>query len=291
MIRRLAPLLLVAALAFGLTLLLRPSTEPAPAPAPLSDGPLRPPSYQLRLVDSAGAPVAECAASLWQIVRGGRRLTADSNRSCAGGLRWQGLSPGERRLMAQAPGAALVDRRFTLAADQRLDDGDVVLAPGGDVAGELRDEQGPAAGAWVWVLGLDREGYKTDKNGMFRFPGLPVGEWRLRALRARQVASATVTVDAAAQVSASLRLVTAGIFGFKLSPAPHGYRVDELKAGGGAEACGVVPGDLLTAIDGVSVSDSEPDALDRLLADAPGTTAALSLGEEGRVLRCERRAL
>jgi C-terminal processing protease CtpA/Prc len=86
----------------------------------------------------------------------------------------------------------------------------------------------------------------------------------------------------------SLELV--GI-GAKLGATGDGLRVEAVYPGSGAAAAGIAAGDLITAIDGVPVTQLGLDGAVARIRGVVGTTVAVTLrrGEQAVVLVVERR--
>lgn len=61
----------------------------------------------------------------------------------------------------------------------------------------------------------------------------------------------------------------------------EGFEVIRVESGGGAEEAGIVPGDVITAVDGQSVKDLGAEQASRLVKGEPGTTVMITLLRDG----------
>ena len=281
---------LAGALAVLVGLLVWRALAEAPPPSPPPVGTLT-----LALVDPDGAPLRACAASLWRVVDGGRRLAADGNRACADGLSWRDLPAGPWRLLVAAPGYAQLDRSLTLPADQGLDLGVLTPPPGADLRGRVTWEGQGVAGARIRVAELDRDPVRADAQGRYLLPGLPEGPLTVQAAAddPARAAEAPVDVRAGAALQVDLVLRSIGRFGFHLAEGPDGPVIDRLVPGLPAEGCGLRVGDVLRAVDGIPVAGLDPARRDALLAGAVGQESALVVATQAgtNTVRCARGAI
>ena len=268
-------------------------SRPPPPPPAL---PVVGPAVVVHLTGPDGAPVLDCGATLWRVEGSSRRMLPDSTKSCAHGLLWPSLEPGTWRLMLQAPGTILIDETYDIGPDEVLDLA-LRAEPGGDLYGRVLDADGaPVPGALVTVRGRDRDPLYADRDGDYALRGLAPGPVTVRALsRSPLHTGETPTrVVAGQRTPADISLVaTPGVFGVKLTAEPRGARVNEVMPDGGAAQCGVVAGDVLTAIDGASLAGLSERALTESLGGEADSEATVTVSSDGaeRAIVCRRMAL
>ncbi|MDP6934266.1 MAG: PDZ domain-containing protein, partial [Myxococcota bacterium] len=155
-------------------------------------------------------------------------------------------------------------------------------------------------GAVVVVRGRESQPLTTGPTGRFLVPGLPLGPWELRATgpdhgdpgrrwMARSRGSLVENQDDEVEVSLVAHPVR-GVLGIRYERVEAGIRVTAVKPGGGAETCGLEPGDELLEVDGVSLAGSARSDVDQLLVGPAGTVLILVTvrGDHQRELRCSR---
>lgn len=257
-----------------------PETPPPQPPPPGSPDPgigQGTASVRVQLTDRAGALVT-CGGTLWRVLSEGRRAMGEgSTQSCSGGvLRWEGLPPGDWRLMASGPGLALYDRSFAVGEGEVLDLGAVALDPGGRVHGVVTQEGAPVGSARV--RSSDGQVTRTDALGRFRLEGVPVGPVRLDVLAGRfsGQAQAEVVVEQSVAVDVALRpLAPRGMVGLRVD-SREGAVVVATVVEGSPAAGQVLPEDQLLAVDGVAVG-GDLDRARALMAGAPGEPVTLQV--------------
>ncbi|MEX1026150.1 MAG: carboxypeptidase-like regulatory domain-containing protein [Planctomycetota bacterium] len=170
--------------------------------------------FHLRVVDPAGGPVADAVVALY-----GR--AKDSTRTDARGEAWL-IFDGERArekwmlnaLTVRHPKFAPSHVKARYEAGTVVELGEVALEPAGAIEGRVLTANGrPAAGAWVEVDTSDlrtqraygeervrrsQTGHATpvaDEHGRFRLDGVPVGDVRLWAGLAGELATLTGPIE------------------------------------------------------------------------------------------------
>lgn len=190
-----------------------------------------------RLVDGRGTPVGggtvradeldepdDARWNEWNVVKEAlHTLSGDDGR-----FRLASLWPGELQCAVEAAGFVPVERKLTLLAGQTSDAGDIVLDPGGSIAGRVLDAQGaPVAGATV--KGRTSE---VDMSGMLQ-GALDTTAWELEMIvKSNNVIDSDTVSDATGAFE--LRALTgekytllAGLAGYepvKLPDVPVGTR-------------------------------------------------------------------
>jgi hypothetical protein len=169
----------------------------------------------------------------------------------------------------------------------------VVLPLGGTVTGHVFDEHHvPLEGVDMRFDAvssvIDSSAHATtDRAGLYRLEGAPLGPFTLRAqkdgFRIRMVSGLRVDPRATLAQDLMLNAVDGGAglefagIGANLMPAPEGLTLSAVGAGDPAERAGLRAGDRILAIDGESTDGmSLADALQRLRGEA-GTSVGVSV--------------
>lgn len=273
--------LVTASFALGLGLTGWFRTRPPPPP-PL---PAEPAALRLRLVDGDGQGVA-CAATLWELVPGGRRFGPGSSLSCRDGwLAWGGLPAGSYLLNAQGPGVEFVELPVQLGADERKDLGEQRLAPAGELWGtvtRLSPEGKPQPVRGAQVLARNGRRARTANDGTFRLVGLRPGELQVWTGDGRGSDEEAVTIVAGevARVELVIEARARGVLGVMLDANPAGLRVREVLPGSPAEGR-LAEGELVVAVDGASLGGRKEREALRLLQGPPGQPVTLAVEGAG----------
>ena len=225
------------------------------------------------------------------------------------------VMPGDVELVASASGWA-PNEPAHVAAKAAVKDVKLVLAAGGTLRGTVVDAKDHAPLAYARVMREARgggasaqpanAGTVTRGDGTFELTGIPPGpvaitigagnyhpkiEGGMTARDGETIGPITIGLDKLAP-GEEPRLELVGI-GVALSADGDALRVDRVIPGGGAAAAGIVVGDHLVAIDGISATELGVDGAVARIRGAAGTTVALTLERGGKLvpLVVERRAL
>jgi hypothetical protein len=176
----------------------------------------------------------------------------------------------------------------------------IALGRGGKLVGRVIEAAGgPLAGARVSVENAFGDvsvatpivaSALTDERGDFELSGIPTGarsvmvaayKHHIRILSGMSfVDGATVgpvTVDLAPTAEGEEPRVELAGLGAVLVVDGDGLRIDKIIAGGGAEAAGLVPGDVVLAVDGKPVSALGFDGAVQVIRGPVGTTVRLQV--------------
>lgn len=192
------------------------------------------------------------------------------------------LSPGTYRLRAQAPGS-LALATVTVPAD-----GDVsvtLTAQGlGAITGTLRDEKTgqPVANVGCWCDGANDA--ITDAAGAFHIEDVAAGPVQIACtgsapMNVTLIAGQTVHVELTAPPRSRPRHGHAGLV---LEQQLSDIIVESVEPGGPAERAGVLPGDILRAVDGEPVPDEY--AIFAIESREIGTAAKLTIERGDQLL-------
>ena len=223
-----------------------------------------------------------------------------------------GLAPGAHRVHALGPGFAPSPARdLTLdVGENRLEP--IVLAGGGVLEGRVSDAATgePLAGAQVFVEGggagvfLERSAV-TDGEGLYRLEGVgpdvhaidaQADGYHVRVLAGLRPRPGQVTrVDVAltpVEPGEEPRVELVGI-GAILGAVEEGLRIADVAPGGGAAEAGLLPGDIILAIDGEPVDRHDFGANVDRIRGPEGSTVVLRILREGAQLevRVPRRRI
>jgi hypothetical protein len=212
-----------------------------------------------------------------------------------------GLGEGRFSLTVRSPDHLPLERSFERAARRSeldaLDLGELRLAPGGSIAGEVVDARGDTISGAEVALGTDwSRAVRTDARGRYRIRGIAAGDATLTARHpaAGESPPAAVRIRTREEtVGPTLRLAE------RFDPARAelgegrvtGVAVDLATSGGnvrvarviGAQARELRAGDELVTIDGTPIEEIE-QARD-LLRGPEGIAAALEIRRGGELLR------
>lgn len=149
-------------------------------------------------------------------------------------------------------------------------------------------------------------GTVTDEQGAFELTGIPPGRVAVFVAAGNhhpKIEAGMTATDGAVlpplvskltplEPGETPQLELVGI-GVQLVPDETALRVAAVIPGGGAEAAGVVAGDLVLAVDGRATRDTGQSGAVALIRGAPGTTVQVTIqhGAETRTLTIERKAL
>ncbi len=257
--------------------------EPAPLPGQL----------RARVVQPDGRPSTSCSATLWKRGEGGRRsFGPDSSQRCddEGIARWSDVVVGDYALIVGAEGAA--ETTVEVAYDgEGLELEDVVLPPGGVVRGTVRLDGEPVVGAEVRLVG--GRSAKTNEEGVFALPGVPVGETAVKSIHDHASAEASLAVMAGEVTEVSLELVglpPKGVLGVSGTPTADGFRVEHVVPRGPASGL-LELGDLLVGTaDGPLVGLPPAEMLAVLGQGLPGAVEELTFlrAEQQKTVRVTR---
>ena len=244
--------------------------EPAPLPG----------EVRARVLAPSGAVAETCSATLWKRDGAKRSMGPDSNQRCDehGMVRWSEVLAGSYALIVGAPGAAETTVEVTTTGEG-LEVDDIVLPAGGVVRGTVTRDGQPVVGAEVRLLG--GRSARTNEEGAFGLPGVPVGETAVKSIHEHASAEAELVVAAGEVTEVVLELEglpPKGVLGISGTPQPEGFRVEHVVARGPASGL-IELGDVLvaTADDG-SLVGLPPDAMLAVLGQGlPGEVEELTL--------------
>ncbi len=271
-------------------------------------------------VTAGGKPVAAFTAVALQRDGVAERVVAsESFFDGEGRFELGGLVPGDYIVRATAYGYAQSEARPARASESpgRADEVEIVLPRGGTLVGTVVNAttKKPLANARVTVEGGFGQGASalptsssavTDDDGSFELSGLPPGAASVVAAAYRhnsRIVGGLQVSDGArlGPISIALtplaegerpKLELAGI-GAVLSATNDGLRITQLIEGGGAADAGMLAGDVITAIDGQSVSDLGMNGAIQRIRGVVGTTVTLSVrrGDQVREVVATRKKI
>ncbi len=225
------------------------------------------------------------------------------------------VAPGDLDLSATAAGWAPTPSLHVDAKDARRDL-QLVVRPGATITGTVADG---TTGAPIRYARVMREalgagasaqpsnvGTVTRVDGTFELTGVPEGpvsitigadsyhpkiEGGLAAKDGATIGPLAIPLTPLGPgEEPTLELVGIGV---ALAADGDGLRVQRVIAGGGAQAAGIVVGDLVVAVDGAAAADLGVEGAVAKIRGVEGTTVAISLRRNDQVvtLVCERRKL
>ncbi|NJK89009.1 MAG: PDZ domain-containing protein [Myxococcales bacterium] len=262
---------------------------------------LKPPSsIEGRVVGPDGAPIPlfsvrwgrgrSLAEARWE----GERTFADAS----GTFRLSPLEDGTYQLEARASNQAPVQERDVYVAKNAVTQVELQIPEAAILFGAVvdRSSQLPLAGASVRLEGFGGSARAvTDADGLFELEGLAPGRRTLHAEapghRAKLTSGLELTAGArigplrieleprGSDEEPSLDMVGIGAM---LEPQGEGLRVARVIPRGGAARQGLVPGDVITHVDGRPVSELGFDAAVQAIRGHEGSTVELRFEREGR---------
>jgi hypothetical protein len=227
---------------------------------------------------SRGDPVAEADVVLY-MTDAVRHLRTDAQ----GGFVAADLAPGDARVVVRASGYAKAELRTTVPESARpFSFGTIDLTPEGLVTGEVRDAKGdPVAGArvakdhvpvFLAAAAPPPDVAVSDARGRFQLGGLPEGAVTLEAYAPDAGRGHTDVRVAAGRSTTNVRIVLAAdtdhgvdhggatvavTLGETGGTGEHDVVVVVVADGSEAEHAGLLPGDVITDVDGVVVHTIE----------------------------------
>ncbi len=243
-----------------IALLLACGAGPPPAPGA---------SLSLGTHAERGELLEDCAVTL--LTRAG----GDPNvhgQPCGPALRWEGLEPGDYRVLVQGRSVRTHSELVHIERDQHLDLGLLPLEPGGVLSVEvhlpveLEAEGGDLGGI---LLRVDGEVVgRTDPEGRALLRGVPPGALEVIAQGPAGAAQAVVEVTEGLESEVLLELEPLPqrpVVGLRVTPVPEGAAIRYVHPSGPA-AGRLMTGDVLTAVEGQPLAGLSEAEIGPLLA-------------------------
>jgi len=223
----------------------------------------------------------DCGASLWMVASDdARSLTSDPNRTCVDGhLLWEGLVPGDYRVMTRADG--FLDGDIAATVEGALVDlGSTPLSYAASLEGVVTDAEGTVADARVLLS--DGQATNTSSDGAFSFRNVPVGEIELRSASLGTRAQKIFELPIEGITDLTVELVDAaerGLLGLRCDLAECGCEISDLLPGSPAAAALSV-GDCFSAVNGESIMGEPRNVIGSRLAGEVGEIITLTISGE-----------